>query len=102
MSLSISKLKPEGILKVKKKAFLKPKKSKYVNSIVVYNDHEYKLIDPEERESYPESYELVLLLLDQPEEKVITGWHTGDKTFTGYRWNDTMHVKAWKNATGMY
>ncbi len=99
---TLPKLKPEGLVKLKKKPFPKPKNPKYINAIFVYNDHEYKLIDYKEKESFPESYELVLLLLDEPEERVITGWHTGDKTFTGYRYRDKMHVKAWRSSTGMY
>lgn len=75
-------------------------KPRYINEIITHNDSEYKLIVKDIQESYPESYDLVMLLLDEPEVRVIPGWHIGNKTFGGYRWNDTMHVKAWKFRQG--
>ncbi len=77
-------------------------KPKYINTIISHNDSEYKLIDKEVIESFPESYDLVLLLLDKPEVRVIHGWHIGNRTFGGYRWNDTMNVKAWKTIQGTH
>ncbi len=75
-------------------------KPKYNHTTITHNDSEYKLINKEEILSYPEGYDLVLLLLDEPEVRVIPGWHVGNKTFGGYRWNDKMNVKAWKVRQG--
>jgi hypothetical protein len=77
-------------------------KPKHVHEIIIHNDKEYKLIDKDKIESYPESYDLVHLLIEEPEVRVIPGWHVGNKTFGGYRFNDTMKVMAWKITTGMY
>ncbi len=98
------KLRPHGFPKYipKKEAVPKQDKPKYISKILIHNDSEYKLIDKEVIESYPESYELVLLLLDAPEVRIIPGWHVGNKTFGGYRWNDKMNVKAWKHSHGTY
>ena len=96
------KLRPNGFPKYIPKNVLinKEKKPKYINKIFIHNDSEQKLIDDNEVDSFPESYELVILLLDEPEIRTIPGWHVGNKTFGGYRWNDTMNVKAWKVRQG--
>jgi len=81
---------------------VKEKEPKYISKIILHNDSEFKLIEKDVIESYPESYDLVLLLLDEPEIRIIPGWHVGNKSFGGYRWNDKMHVKAWKNSKESY
>jgi hypothetical protein len=97
-----NKLRPHGFPKYIPKKASEPKSimPKYKPIIIIHNDKEYRLIDKNILESYPEAYELVTLLLDEPEIRLIPGWHVGNKTFGGYRWNDKMNVKAWKIRQG--
>ncbi len=61
---------------------------------------EYKLVDPNERETYPPAFDLVLLLLE--EEKVLPGWYIGANQWGGYRIKEGMKVRGWKRKYGLY
>ncbi len=63
-------------------------------------DEGFKTPDPNDIKTFPPPFDLVQLLLD--DERIITGWHGGARTFTGYRLNQSCKVVAWRKVHGLY